>query len=89
MGKICMFCQYQKPNNKCRLIVSNVSVEHTKTCTCYEPVKHVVPAVHAYWFDDGVAVKCSRCGWYMRYETRYCPDCGAKMDEEVDDAKIY
>ncbi len=46
------------------------------------------PAAHAHWLDNGVYYnaahyKCSRCG----YETepapsKFCPECGAKMDEQ-------
>lgn len=48
----------------------------------------VAPVVHARWKFG----KCTKCGgdapfWCMASTYRassYCPDCGAKMDEEVD-----
>lgn len=27
---------------------------------------------------------CSVCGWHTKMPTNYCPNCGAKMDEEAD-----
>lgn len=27
-------------------------------------------------------VRCSVCGTHWDYESNYCPNCGAKMDEE-------
>ena len=89
MGKICTFCQYRKPNNKCRLIESNASVEHTERCTCYEPAD-VAPVVHAHWtyeiddlFPEDSMMICSNCGEYERLgaNDNYCGNCGAKMDE--------
>lgn len=26
--------------------------------------------------------ECDKCGWQQRFHTNYCPDCGAKMQEE-------
>lgn len=59
----------------------------------------VAPVVHAHWieFEDysgAVYPECSRCGlvWWLDEGTAednemyYCPKCGAKMDEEVDNA---
>lgn len=61
------------------------------------PSADVAPVVHAHWVHDfidancncGVEIHCgwvcSNCNWYAKMEskTNYCPDCGAKMDEEV------
>ncbi len=44
---------------------------------------------HGHWkYDDGMDLECSRCGrlaltpFYssVQYRSRYCPNCGAKMD---------
>lgn len=58
-----------------------------------EPAADVAPVVHGHWVDE---CKCSACG-EMSYEeaksdetdpncyyvlSDYCPNCGAKMDEE-------
>ena len=49
--------------------------------------------IHAHWIshdDDGLYHECSNCGVHDYWNTSnvyimfdYCPDCGAKMDEEV------
>ena len=59
----------------------------------------VAPVVHAHWievedYSGTVYPECSRCGlvWWLDEGTAednemyYCPKCGAKMDEEVDNA---
>ena len=53
----------------------------------------VVPVVHAYWIrhDDADVVEgyyvpeyeCSKCRAWKKDDSDFCPDCGAKMDEEV------
>ena len=59
----------------------------------------VAPVIHAHWneFSDYTGTcyaECSRCDllWWLEEGTAeenemfYCPKCGAKMDEEVDNA---
>ena len=51
------------------------------------PGVDVAPVVHAHWDDsfDGITPYCSACGMSHRCLIRtpdYCPNCGAKMDEE-------
>lgn len=50
----------------------------------------VAPVIHARWIDNGRggydwAFYCSHCGWIDGYpfedRHKYCPNCGAKMDE--------
>ena len=56
------------------------------------PTADVAPVVHGHWetiYNDcghyGFE-KCSACGdEYGSLTYRYCPSCGAKMDEEVND----
>jgi len=62
--------------------------EMIKPWTDAEPVKHghwiVLHGVLA--GDDiyGDMGECSNCGLHLRnWEWNYCPNCGAKMDEEV------
>ena len=45
---------------------------------------------HARWyFDVDGSLTCSNCGWGWDYidagnhMTRYCPDCGARMDDRT------
>lgn len=58
------------------------------------PTEDVAPVVHAHWIDDGYyadfhphkVYRCSNCDWSKLDvelpEEKYCPNCGAKMDEE-------
>lgn len=58
------------------------------------PTEDVAPVVHAHWIDDGYyadfhphkVYRCSNCDWSKLDvelpEEKYCPHCGAKMDEE-------
>lgn len=48
----------------------------------FTPTVDAVPVAHGHWINDS----CSRCGFEISQKTRsYCPNCGAKMDEEVED----
>lgn len=65
----------------------------------WQPTIDAVPAVHGHWIETVyqsvmlLECKCSICGvkdfgmnlpkYY--FERKYCPYCGAKMDEEVSD----
>lgn len=46
------------------------------------------PIVHAHWIKsnydniDGTIYKCSNCNTEFFSAWNYCPNCGAKMDEE-------
>lgn len=51
------------------------------------PAVDAVPVVHGRWvYEDGdpATIPCSVCNYrVMRYNnTKYCPNCGAKMDKE-------
>lgn len=53
--------------------------------------KKFVPERHGKWIKDKPyynsynafiePVHCSECGWHEYDETKYCPNCGAKMEE--------
>ena len=49
------------------------------------PIADVAPVVHAHWEDCSNGWMCSNCYRDRTYETDYCPNCGAKMDEVNDD----
>lgn len=50
----------------------------------------VAPVVHAHWRLVSLNLwDCTNCHYVVdRWDrkTQYCPDCGAKMDEEINDA---
>ena len=60
------------------------------------PTIDASPVVHARWEDSehrDEKYRCSACGgacWYYDYQgavarSRFCPNCGAKMDEKEDE----
>jgi hypothetical protein len=64
-------------------------------CSERMPEEDAMPVVHAHWKDDGFDYgyhdfsQCTACGWKNPYAIvpwfKFCPNCGAKMDEEIDD----
>ena len=69
------------------------------------PAADVEPVVHGYWYLRGGRPCCSVCEtkalWkdeggtggfsheYVGAKSKRCPECGARMDKEVGDAKIH
>ena len=52
------------------------------------PAADVQEVRHGYWkerMSTLSSVKCSECGNSHEYDTAYCPDCGARMDEKDGD----
>lgn len=58
------------------------------------PSADVAPVIHARWIDNGRggyahAYFCGNCGWIDGYPMedrhKYCPNCGAIMDESEDE----
>lgn len=50
------------------------------------PAADVAEVRRGHWWDRGsLSCRCSRCGCKNDRETRYCPHCGAEMDEEGND----
>lgn len=52
------------------------------------PTADVAPVRHAHWMQKPqkwwlFPYQCSACKAFQGGATEYCPDCGAKMDEEV------
>ena len=54
------------------------------------PAADVDPVVHGRWNAGGDYMFCSKCEMQWNYcdndtqDFRYCPNCGAKMDSEVE-----
>lgn len=54
------------------------------------PAADVAPVVHGRWiYGEDIDIQCSVCGAdaltegdYRQVKSRYCPNCGAKMDLE-------
>lgn len=54
------------------------------------PAADIAPVVHGRWvYGEDVDIQCSVCGAdaftegdYRQVKSRYCPNCGAKMDLE-------
>lgn len=51
------------------------------------PSADVVEVRHGQWIEDltnpyGIRYVCSVCGGVKQWKSNYCPNCGAKMDEE-------
>lgn len=46
------------------------------------PPADVAPVRHGRWEECGKTWWCSECGFETGLRWDYCPDCGAKMDEE-------
>ena len=63
------------------------SREDAADCICYMDAADVAPIVHGRWlygdyYDIGDV--CSECDWDSQMTHppyRYCPNCGARMDE--------
>lgn len=56
------------------------------------PAANVAPVLHGEWIPfhseaAGDIQYCSICKIGFESRTDFCPHCGAKMDEEVEDAK--
>lgn len=56
------------------------------------PADDVAPVVHGRWKASGVLLECQNCGEiYSRLggnggkAWNYCPNCGARMDDDSDD----
>ena len=64
------------------------SREDAADCIRYMDAADVAPVIHAHWirYPDCGVTKCSNCGWSIEecWDSDYCPNCGAQMDEKED-----
>ena len=49
---------------------------------CNQPAADAKPVVHGHWTDGRLVYTCSVCGMGSVNDYRYCPHCGATMDEK-------
>lgn len=66
----------------------HVLVHSAFKCVWEAPTIDAVPVRHGRWVDatrdDPCYYCCSECGKLMDFEENYCPNCGARMDKEID-----
>ena len=77
-GTACMDCPFNKEGCAVEKLILESAVVDA------EPVRH------GHWdiyYNDNIpyTLKCSECGEYTIVNGKYCPNCGAKMDEANDD----
>lgn len=49
-----------------------------------QPTLDIKPVVHAHWISKKQEWQCSNCGkgyWSMNHWFKFCPECGARIDE--------
>ena len=80
-------------NNIDALVINSQDVMFIRKLIADLETEDVKPVVHAHWYRNWVDVPvCSNCkfGWDSQPELdgkplfKYCPNCGAKMDGDVD-----
>ena len=55
---------------------------------CFDCGAHIIPSApmrHGYWMDSSNGWTCSECCSDNIRDTKWCPNCGAKMDRKVPD----
>ena len=63
----------------------NACNEHYSELIRNAPTADVVEVVHGWWTENEICTICGGSAWYYDWEqkkskSRYCPNCGAKMD---------
>ena len=65
-----------------------IRVDEVRASLKAAPTIEAEPTKHGHWiykwhgmFHRDLPI-CSECKNFVVYETKYCPNCGAKMDEE-------
>lgn len=70
----------------------NIKVQQAKTFLGFSPTADVVEVRHGQWISESFISKtgeklyhtpmCSVCNQRTSFRSKFCPDCGAKMDGE-------
>ena len=67
----------------------NLSCEKFEAAILKIQAADVAPVIHAHWirYPDCGVTKCSNCGWSIEecWDSKWCPECGAQMDEKEND----
>lgn len=83
----CKGCLHE---SACKAWISHGELLYDDFSYSVEGCKEYAPVVHGRWFEFNTMMSCSECDkdWYYTDnncdEFRYCPNCGAKMDLEVE-----
>lgn len=60
-----------------------------RSIVCRTPAADVAPVVHGRWtancVDSPAFFVCDQCNTVWYNDTKYCPNCGARMDGDSDD----
>lgn len=80
--KACTVCGYGDGEGACAILCGLAKVIDSMPTIEAEPVRH------GNWVNSFVGMyACSKCGVNDRFGlSRYCPNCGAKMDGGASDA---
>ena len=78
-------------NNIDALVINSQDVMFIRKLIADLETEDVKPVVHTRWVTlaSGVDCICNHCSHYWiavdeKYDFKYCPNCGAKMDSDVD-----
>lgn len=87
-SKRVQFLRYDKQKKSCKDCFHDCVCPHLRDndaekCGAY--ITDVAPVVHGRWTENENCTICGGSAWYYDWEqkkskSRYCPNCGAKMD---------
>ena len=74
---------------KLRTLPKTLLFDHLKKVIEVFPTESIAPVKHGHWVEqsdcDELVCSCCNGGYTLYDETPYCPNCGAKMDEDNTD----
>ena len=70
----------------CNCITGGIQTVMAVDDLSYLPTVDAVPVVHGKWDRTTSDYECSNCQYPMDYITPYCPNCGARMDGDINAA---
>lgn len=81
---------YKRKSGNIDVFIANLAIVNAKQVVDKIPTADVAPVVHSRWFPYSKQMLiCDNCAHYWiakgdQYDFKYCPNCGARMDGEVD-----